>query len=105
MISVERTDDEKAAERARDMFPAVISEMPDVPPGLCICLTETELAKLGLEADCDVGDMIHLFAMAKVTSVSATDTGSGTRCRIELAITDLAVEDEDDEEEPDEDDD
>lgn len=98
MVSMRRTTEEKEEAMQPSFDPA---DMPDIPYGLCICLTEAELEKLGLEPDCEVGDMVHLFAMAKVTSVSVNDAGSGAKCRIELAITDLAVEDEDDEEEPD----
>lgn len=101
MVSMERTLEEKALERAKNEYPPPVLQMPDVPSGLCLCLTETELDKLDLEEECEVGDMIHLFAMARVTSISKQDTGDGPRCRIELAITDMAVEDEDTEVEPD----
>ena len=70
-----------------------------------ITLTEVELEKLELDADAldgaEVGDMVHIFAMAKITSMSKEQTSNGCRCRIELAITDMAVEDEDEEDEPD----
>ena len=97
MVSMERSPEEKAAERARDMFPPAIADMPDVPSGLCIRLTEVELEKLNLSDECDVGDMIHLSGMARVTSISKNETDNGCRCTIELSITDLAVEDEDEE--------
>jgi hypothetical protein len=96
MVSMERTDEEKHDAR-REMFSSPIDDMPDVPPGLCICLTESELSKLDLDDDVEVGDMLHMFAMAKVTSVSKHDTGSGPKCRVELSITDMEIEDEDDE--------
>lgn len=96
MVSMERTDDEKMEARMENLSPS-ISDMPDVPYGLCICLTEVELDKLNLDDDCEVGDLVHLFAMAKVTSVSKTDTGNGAKCRIELSIVALEIEDEDDE--------
>lgn len=99
MVSMERTPEEKAADREASEYPPPISAMPDVPPGLCICLTETELEKLGFDiedvgAECRVGDVIHLVAFARVTSISTNDTGGGTRGRLELAITDLEIEDE-----------
>lgn len=99
MVSMERTPEDKE-EIAEEAMPGP-ANVPDVPYGLCLCLTEQELEKLDLDDECEVGDMIHLFAMARVTSISKNDTGTGTKCRIELAVTDLAVEDEDDEEEPD----
>ena len=94
MVSMERTPEEKAEQRAREMFLPAIGDMPDVPSGLCICLTEVELEKLNLDDDCEVGDMIHISGMARVTSISKNETDNGCHCRVELAITDLAVEDE-----------
>ncbi len=79
-----------------------IAQMPQqsiYPYGLSICLTNDELEKLGLESNCEVGDMIHLMAMAKVTSISKNETQDGESCRIELQITHLGLEDEDKEEE------
>lgn len=90
-----RTDEEKL-ETAQ---PAAIGNQPEYPYGLSICLTESELEKLGLEADCEVGDLLHLFALAKVTSVSKTDTGNGSKCRVELQIVMLGTESENEENE------
>lgn len=75
---------------------------PVYPYGLCLTLTQDELDKLGLDGDCGVGDMIHLAAMAKVTSCSESEreTADGKKektCRIELQITHLATENEDEE--------
>jgi hypothetical protein len=78
--------------------------VPTYPYGLCLSLTEEELGKLGIAGDFpEVGEMIHLAAMAKVTSVSESERegtdGAKTRCcRIELQITHLACENEDEEE-------
>ena len=83
--------------------PAV--DNPIYPYGLCISLCEDELDKLGLEADCDIGDTVHLFCMAKVTSVSQHESQNGKHCRVELQITDMAVESEDEENESYDDDD
>jgi hypothetical protein len=94
MVDMTRSPDEKAAERLRDSYPQPIADMPDVPPGLCLCLTNDELDKLDLDDDCEVGDTIHLVAFARVTSVSKQDTGNGSRVRIELAICQLSCEDE-----------
>lgn len=68
--------------------------------GLCIALCDEELGKLGLSDDLpEVGDMLHMHCMAKVTSVSQHDTESGKCCRVELTITNMVAEDEDEENE------
>ena len=76
---------------------------PTYPYGLCLALSEDELEKLGLDGELPkVGMMIHLSAMAKVTSVSQNERedGEGGKkncCRVELQITHLATENEDEE--------
>lgn len=76
---------------------------PVYPYGLCISIDQDDMAKLGLAGDLpQVGEMIHLAAMAKVTSVSEneredTDGKKSKCCRVELQITHLATENEDDE--------
>ena len=91
--SMEMDDDEKL-----DYPMPIPAEKPDYPYGLRICLTEREFSKLGLDPkDAEVGGLVHLFAMARVTNVSI-----GEECsRVELQIEDLGIESEDDEEEPD----
>jgi hypothetical protein len=84
---------------------ADVTDEPTYPYGLCISLTEKELAKLDLDDDASVGDTIHIFALAKVTSVSKHQGQQGAAStRIELQITHIALEDEDTETGPDEDD-
>ncbi len=90
-----------------DMKPASIEtpSAPVYPYGLCISFDEDTLEKLGLDGSLpQVGMMIHLAGMAKVTSVSQNerempDGGKKNCCRVELQITHLATENEDDEEE------
>lgn len=72
-------------------------QRPRYPYGLSIYLTDAELDKLGMDKDVGVGDMMHIHAMSKVTSVSMNDTEGGQTCRIELQITHMCGEDEDDE--------
>lgn len=71
--------------------------LPVYPYGLGICLTQEELDKLDLDGNVQVGDMVHLFCLAKVTSVSTNDTTEGPKTRVEMQITNIAVEDEDEE--------
>jgi hypothetical protein len=74
---------------------ATVNDMPVYPYGLCISLEEDELEKLKLDGVCEAGDMIHIAAMAKVTSISQRDTEGGVKRRVELQITHLGTEDED----------
>lgn len=89
LVDMELDDEEKldAAE--------IAPKRPDYPYGLRICLTHSELEKLDLDADCQVGDVIDMRAFACVTSISK----DGDSCRIELQIQKLAVENETDEDE------
>ena len=77
---------------------AVANDLPKYPYGLCITIETEQLDKLGIDGDCEVGDMIHLCAMAKVTSISKREKeGGDSDMRIELQITHLASENEDEE--------
>ena len=91
LVSMELDDEDKM-----DLaLPPPVSEQPDYPWALKISLTDKELTKLGLEDDLpDVGDYIHLGAMARVTSVSSNATDGQNCCRVELQIEMLAVEEE-----------
>lgn len=94
MVSLELDDDEQY-----DAVP-IMGAKPRFPYGTRISLTEKELEKMKLDhADAVVGGMIHLHAMARITSVSENDTDQGKCCRIELQIEDMCVESEDEENE------
>lgn len=97
LVNMERSPEEKV----EAMMPP-IAQQNDYPGGLCICLSEHELEKLDLDDDCEVGNMLHGFFMAEVTSVSKNETNGKSSCRIELQITHLGLEDETHEEEPEE---
>ena len=108
MVDMAKTPEDVKKEVGNSIAAPVSAEskpsVPSYPYGLCISLNEEDLAKLGITGELpEVGDMVHLVAMAKVTSVSESereDTG-GTKtkcCRVELQITHLATENEDDEE-------
>ncbi len=58
-----------------------------------ISLTDRELGKMGLEADCEVGDLIHLIGDARLESVSRSSFGETAN----LQITKLSFEDESEE--------
>lgn len=97
MVDMARTPAEKE-EAAEAAIPSPMNQ-PDYPYGLCISLTQDELDKLNLDhSDVEVGDMLHMHCMAKVTSVSKTDNeATGPQCRVELQITHIVAEDEDEE--------
>lgn len=83
LIDMELNDDDQI-----DL--ASIMANPVYPPGLRICLCGPQLEKLGLDTDCEVGDMIDLRAFATVTNVTKDKFNS----RVELQIEKLAVENE-----------
>ncbi len=56
-----------------------------------ICLEDGQLMKMGLEADCERGDTIHLIGEACVQSRSDTEYG-GERCMFQ--VTKMNFEDE-----------
>lgn len=70
--------------------------LPKYPYGLCISLCQDELEKLGLDdEELCVGDMLHLHALAKVTSTSSYESEDGSHSRVELQICYMTgVEDE-----------
>lgn len=96
-----------AEEAKEDCMPCPMPDNggPRYPYNLCICLTDNELDKLGLDASCDVGDTIRFNAEAKVTSVSCNETQDGKCNRVELQITALGIDGmtEEDESKPGED--
>lgn len=93
-VDMELDDDDKLDAPT----PIPMEKKPDYPYGLRICLTEKELAKLGLTHDCEVGDEIELGIRACVTSMTCADSdGSdyrqpGHTCRIELQIKEIALD-------------
>ena len=64
----------------------------DYPPGMCLMLNDETMKKMDLDASAVVGDMLHIHAIAKVTSVASHEAAGD---RIELQVTHLAIEDED----------
>jgi hypothetical protein len=92
MVDMTRTDEEKMQARYPEM-PSL--EVPDVHPGLCLCLNEADLERLDLEDNAEVGDLLHMHCIAKVTSVNKSDTGDGCKVRVEMSVIFMTIEDED----------
>ena len=88
MVSMELDDEEKYDAPQ----PIKMANKPDFPYGLQLCLDEKQLKKVGLDADCEVGDVICLRALGRVTSVSNHDNGNGPQSRVEIQIERLGVE-------------
>jgi len=65
----------------------------------CICLTDQELEKLCMDADCRPasddyeGDMLHMIGTVRIDGVARSEFGSSIR----LQITEMSVEDESEE--------
>lgn len=94
MMSMARTP----AEMAEEAPMAIMAQrVPVYPYGLSLSFDDETMAKLDIDDDCEVGDIVHFFALARVTAVSANETSDGKRMRVELQITDMSVESEDDE--------
>jgi hypothetical protein len=103
MVSMARSSDEIKEQMDKMTSAPQMPEGPQYSYGLCITLCDDELKKLGIDKEDmpEIGDMIDLRAMAKVTSVHQSASADGDQRRIELQITDLGVEDEDREYSPD----
>lgn len=89
LVDMKKTPEEIKTEEIP--YDKVTPKVDLYPYGLCISLDEDALAKLQLGPP-EVGDMIQLIAMAKVTAVSARATDQGDCIRVELQITHMNVE-------------
>ena len=70
------------------------------PYNLSISLTNDELEKLGLDCsdpECEVGNYVHLHALAEITGKNQNDTGDGVKHCLNIQITHLEIESEDEE--------
>lgn len=92
------------AEAQEKFQPVNPNEMPKYPWGLSLRLSQDELDKLNVDhGDWEVGDIFHLHALGRITSISSNETEGGEKCNVEIQITHLAGESEDaenEEEEP-----
>ncbi len=95
MVDMAVTPEEVESKLAPSGAPGkdAVDKQPVYPSGLSICLCDDELEKLKLDPDqLKRGDILHLSAFAKITSISSTDTEAGACNRVELQITHLAGE-------------
>lgn len=103
MIDMAKSPEEVKKDVGQEAAPGWPLTTQVYPYGLCIRFDDDTLEKLGIGDEMPtVGDMIHLCAMAKVTSVSSNEVEDAQgakkvrRC-VELQITHMATESEDDE--------
>ena len=85
LIDLELSDDDKL-----DTLMPLPMARPDYPCGTRIVLCDPELDKLGLDADCDEGDMIDMRCFGVVTSVHKENGNN----RVEIQIQKMSVENE-----------
>lgn len=83
-----------------DASPAMAGGDDDYPWGLQITLDSEDLKKLGLDCDCDVGDMIDMRCFAEVKGVSINQGGGEEHSTVRLQIQKIALENEMSEEAP-----
>ena len=94
LIDMELDDEDKI-----DLMPPIpMPSKPDYPCGLRICLTHTEMAKLGLAHDCKKGDRVAFKIECCVTDdpvcTQKGDDLSTHTCRVELQIERMAVDED-----------
>lgn len=89
----------KSPEEMKESMDCQMPGMNLYPYGLCISLDQESLEKLELVDELQIGDMIHLFCLAEVTSISKNTTDKGEQNRAELQIKFMAADEEDEENE------
>lgn len=100
LVDVAYTADE-LEERQEGAMP--LADAPKYPYGLTINLDEKTLEKLKIDSsDWSVGDIFHLHALSKVTSISEHENTDGKCCSVSLQIIALGAESEDAEDEEEE---
>lgn len=96
-VDMRRTQEEKV-EAAMESMPSPMNQS-EFPYGLCLSLDEESLEKLDLDAtDVEIGDMIDIRMLGRVTSISKNEREGKSCCRIEIQGEQVALENEDTEE-------
>jgi hypothetical protein len=91
LVSLELSPQEAKAEtiEARE------TEKPKYPYGTCLYLDEEALAKLGVKELPDVGSMLHIMAVGKVTGTSEREYEGGSHKTLDVQIVEMACEEAD----------
>lgn len=86
------TTPEEAKEYAKDYAPPSPGDAPKYPYGLCLCLNDESMKKLGLVEMLPVGTEVTIMAKAKVTSVRANEEVNGDKdASMDLQVTDMEL--------------
>lgn len=91
---VHESEDGCRIELEGGMFAGDDGEFHELETPAHICLTEDELSKLGLDSDCEIGDLIHLIGTARLSSRMRSEFGNSCT----LQITHLACAEDESEE-------
>jgi len=83
-------------DEAKEMSPMAVGEdessEPKYPYGLCLCLDEATLKKLGIKNMPEVGQVMMISAKVQVKSVGEYESmHGGARRNMDLQITDLEI--------------
>jgi hypothetical protein len=86
------TTPEEAKEYASGMAASNPGDAPKYPYGLCLCLNDESMKKLGLTEMLPVGTEVTITAKAKVTSVRASEEVDGDKnASMDLQVTDMEL--------------
>jgi hypothetical protein len=87
------TNMQMSAEEAKEYTqPMTAGDAPKYPYGLCLCLNDDALKKLGINEPLPVGTEVIITAKAKVTSAGAREELDGDKhTNMDLQITDMEL--------------
>lgn len=91
VVGVYRSRDDCRVDLEMQQFAGPDGKFCDLSQPARLCLCGPELEKMGLEADCERGDTIHLIGTARLENTSSTEFGGEMAT---LQIVKLTYEDE-----------
>lgn len=94
LIDMQLSADEAKSSPSATLLGAEESGGPKYPWGLTLCLDDSTLAKLGIDALPQVGQRMQLTAVVEVCSTSQHANQDGTEKSVSLQITKMGLEGE-----------
>lgn len=86
------TNMQMSKEEAKEYSSPVPGDAPRYPYGLCLCLDDDALAKLGIATPLPVGTEVMITARAKVTGTRSNEDMSGeAETSMDLQVTDMEI--------------